>query len=104
MSLSQAQKAMIEKARATGGGSQGVALSDEACAYLVGVIASDLELLDTFPVINPENIPCLLTTRNQVKKIPSLDFLPPIESLFKFDLDADIYFSSLANLHISSMK
>ena len=104
MSLSQAQKAMIEKARATGGGSQGVALSDEACAYLVGVIASDLELLDNFPEINPENIPCFWTTRNQVQEIPSLDFLPLIERLLKLDLDADTYFSSLAKLHKSRMK
>ena len=104
MSLSQAQQAMIEKARATGGGSQGVALSDEACAYLVGVIASDLEILDNFPEITSENIPCFWTTRNQLQQIPSLDFLPLIERLFELNMDADTYFASLAKLHKSRIK
>ena len=42
MTLTLAQRTIIAKARAVGSGEQGVALSDGACAFLVGVIARDL--------------------------------------------------------------
>ena len=49
MSLTQAQRVIVEKARALGGGRQGVALDDSVCTYLVGTIATDLGLLVYFP-------------------------------------------------------
>jgi len=52
--LTQSQLAIVAKARSLGGGQQGVALTDEACAYLVAVIARDLELLAQFPEIKEE--------------------------------------------------
>lgn len=104
MSLSQAHLAMIEKARATGGGPQGVALSDGACVYLITIIAADLGLLENFPEIGSENIPDFWTTRNQRQEINNVDFLPLIERLFKLDPDADSYFASLAKIHKSRIK
>ena len=56
MGLTQLQRTIIAKARAVGGGTQGVALSDGACAFLVGVIARDLSLLKQFPEL-PKRVP-----------------------------------------------
>lgn len=57
MSLAQAQRVIVEKARALGGGRQGLALDDSVCTYLVGTIAKDLGLLDHFPEFRVELAP-----------------------------------------------
>lgn len=56
MALTQAQKAMIEKARSAGVGGQAVPLGDDVCAYLVAIIARDLGLLDHFDEL-PQDLP-----------------------------------------------
>lgn len=49
MGLTQTQKAMVEKARAAGGGGQAISLSDDTCICLIGIIVRDLGLSDQFP-------------------------------------------------------
>lgn len=56
MGLSQTQNAIITRAQSAGGSKQGIVLDNETCAYLVGVIAHDLGLLEKMSHI-PTNLP-----------------------------------------------
>jgi hypothetical protein len=104
MALTQAQRSIISKARAVGGGKQGVALSDEACAFLVGVIARDLRLLKRFPEI-PKNLPEFFGPGPlESLVVPSVDFVALFERLVGLDPNADTYFSCLATLHKARLK
>jgi hypothetical protein len=104
MALTQAQRSIISKARAVGGGKQGVALSDEACAFLVGVIARDLRLLKRFPEI-PKGLPEFFGPGPLERlAVPSVDFVALFERLVGLDENADTYFSCLATLHKARLK
>lgn len=102
--LNQAQRVMVEKARALGAGGQGVALTEAACSYLVGVIVDDLGLERFFPELSNElprffgddPVGCL-----EVADVP---FPPLLERLVELAPDADSYFSCLAELHKSRLK
>ena len=63
MGLTLVQKSIVSKARAVGGGKQGVALSDQACAFLVAVIARDLRMQRKFPEF-PKQLPEFLRGTN----------------------------------------
>lgn len=103
MALTQAQKTLVERAQAAGGGSLGTGLSDEACIFLVSVIAHDLGIEKIFPrkiakqvffnEHNPENM-----------MISDIEFIPLIEKLFQAVPDADTYFACLAALQKSRLK
>ena len=54
MALTQAQRSILEKAKALGGGGQAVALTDDACRFLIAVIARDLDLSKHFPEVPPD--------------------------------------------------
>ena len=104
MALSRAQGAMIEKARSLGGGGQGVALTEGACAYVVGTMVADLGLKDQFPELD-----CVLPAFFGESPVESLelsgvDFFPLLERLIDLVPDADTYFVSLAKLHKTRLK
>jgi hypothetical protein len=104
MALTQAQRSIISKARAVGGGSQGVVLSDEACAFLVGVIARDLRLLKRSPEI-PKGLPAFFGPGLlEDLVVRSVDFVALFERLVGLDDNADTYFSCLATLHKARLK
>jgi hypothetical protein len=104
MALTQAQRTIISKARAVGSGRQGVALTDEACAFLVGVIARDLKLLKQFPEL-PRRMPEFFSPGSlESLVIPLVDFVALFERLVGLDANADTYFSCLATLHKARLK
>ena len=95
---------MVEKARSIGGGAQGVALSEGACAYIVGKIVTDLELNDRFPEI-PAELPSFFGDSSiGALTVPNVAFLPLLERLIDLIPDADTYFASLAKLHKTRLK
>jgi len=102
--LTQSQLAIVAKARSVGGGEQGVALTDETCAYLVAVIARDLDFLPQFPEIKEEP-PAFFGSRPlDALRLPGLDFLAIFERLLTFDPNTDTYFACLAALHKARLK
>ena len=104
MALSRAQRAMIEKARAIGGGAQGVALSEGACGYIVGTIVSDLGLEEEFPEFDHE-LPSFFGEHSMMTlEVPGVAFTPLLERLIGLVPDADTYFVSLAKLHKTRLK
>ena len=104
MSLTQAQRVIVEKARALGGGRQGVALDDSVCTYLVGTIAKDLGLLDHFPEFRTELIPFFGSEPLERIRFPNQDFLALFERLVTLEPNADTYFACLSTLHKSRLK
>jgi hypothetical protein len=110
MALTQAQRAIVAKARAIGGGQQGVALDDETCAYLVAVIARDLGLLDRYSRFRgfpdtEESIPDFFLTRPLSSlRLPGINFMDLFQHLVAHDANSDTYFSCLATLHKSRLK
>lgn len=104
MGLTQAQRTLIEKARATGSGELGVGLTDEACCFLVGVIARDLGLDDAFPEL-PGGLPDFFAeTHPEDLLVCDLDFESLLERLISLVPDADTYFSCLGTLHKTRLK
>ena len=104
MGLTQGQRSIISKARAVGGGKQGIALSDEACAFLVATIARDLGVEKKFPEL-PEDLPAFFSSDSLTGlTVPAVDFLDLFERLLGLDANADTYFSCLATLHKTRLK
>lgn len=104
MALTKSQQAIIAKARSAGGGRQGLALSDDACAYLVGVIASDLGLLERLPEV-PAALPAFFGNQPLTDLcLAGQDFLALFERLVQIAPDADTYFHCLAALHKARLK
>ncbi len=95
---------MIEKARSGGGGEQATTLSDEACSYLVAVIAIDLGLVRKFPKL-PKSLPPFFCDANfSSLVVPGVNFLELLEKLLKLNSDADTFFVCLASLHKHRLK
>lgn len=104
MALSQAQLAMVERSRAIGGGTQGVALSESACAYILAAVVADLDLKSEFPEL-PAKLPAFFGGAPIASlEIPGVPFLPLLDRLVGLSPDADTYFASLAKLHKSRLK
>ena len=104
MVLTQAQRAMVEKARALGAGGQGVALSEGACSYLVGVIVADLGLEASFPEFADE-LPSFFSNEPVSSlEVENVAFMPMLERLVGLVPDADSYFECLAKLHKARLK
>jgi len=102
--LTQAQRAIVENARALGGGQQGVALDDGICTYLVAVIAGDLGLSNRFPEL-PAAFPAFFANEPLERlRLPDGRFLRLFERLVRLDPNADMYFSCLARLHKHRLK
>ena len=104
MALSQAQRTMIERARAIGAGGQAVALDDGACAYLVAVIADDLGLAHRFPELDGVATELFTPKSLSTLSVRDVTFYPLIERLIAANRDADTYFVCLATLHKARLK
>jgi hypothetical protein len=104
MALTQSQKATIAKAQAVGGGRQGVALSKDACAYIIAVIAKDLNLSDRFPEITTDPPAFFGTQPLKSLVITGLNFIRLFERLTTMMPDVDTYFHCLATLHKARLK
>lgn len=104
MALSQAQRAMIEKAQAVGSSRQGIALSESACVFLVGTIVADLGLDSDFPEFSEGVPPFFGSEQTELLATPGVAFLPLLERLVDLVPDADTYFVCLAKLHKSRLK
>lgn len=104
MALTRAQQTLLEKARALGSGAQGVALTDPQCRGLIGIVARDLGLEESFP-----EIPSRLANYFEVKPPESLviedgSVVGMFERLVNLRVDAETYFACLAALHKGRMK
>lgn len=104
MALTQAQRSILEKARSLGGGGQAVALPNGACAFLAGIVASDLELEEHFPEI-PFPLPPLYSEAPLSRlEVPNADCNLLFERLVELNPDADTYFACVAALHKARLK
>lgn len=105
MVLTQSQRALIERARAAGGGELGTGLSEEMCVFIAATVARDLQLLDKFPEIGDAEFPGFFDEPDPRKlEIPRVDFNELIQKLFDIVNDADTYFACLASLQKSRLK
>ena len=104
MALTQAQRALVERARSAGGGALGTRLTDEACCCLVATVASDQGLLDRFPEL-PGDLPGIFDERDPRRLVlPGFDFLTLLDRLLADLPDADTYFACLARLQKARLK
>ena len=104
MVLTQGQKAIVTRAKSLGSGGQAVALSDEACAYLVAVIVRDLGLEARFPEI-PATLPEVFSPGPlSGLELAGIPFLEVFERLVGLDANTDVYFMCLAALHKARLK
>lgn len=103
MGLTRSQEAIWQKARALGAGAQGISITPEACAYLVGRIILDLDLRDRFP--NLPDLPPLFTRESgESLLLEGHDGKGLFEQLVVLKPDADTYFACLAALHKARLK
>lgn len=104
MGLTKTQLSIINKVRSVGGSKQGVALSDEQCAFLVATAAKDLGHLSQL-AIAPTAVPDYFAARSlESLQLPGSDFVQSLERLLKLDQNADAYFDCLAALHKARLK
>ncbi len=102
--LTVSQKAVLERSRSLGAGGQGVALSDEACCFIIATIARDMGLQSQFPEIPPE-LPDFFGSKTLASLVvPRVDLLAWFQRLVNLNRDADTYFACLANLHKARLK
>ena len=104
MVLTHAQRAILERARALGGGGQAVTLTDNACRFILGNIARDLGLLAHFPELPAEISPFFSAYPLASLELHGGDFVPLFERLVGLDQNADTYFGCLAALHKARLK
>ncbi len=104
MALTQSQKAIVTRAQSLGSGGQAVALSDEVCGYLVGVIVRDLGLGARFPEVPATLTEFFSPSPLSRLKLSGVSFLALFERLIGLDSNADIYFGCLAALHKDRQK
>jgi hypothetical protein len=104
MGLSKTQENIWQRSRGAGSGAQAVTLSGAACAYLIGVIAGDLGLRESFPEI-PSDSPGFFDPVDPADL--QMDHPDPralFEHLVQLDQDADMYYACLASLHKARLK
>ena len=96
--------AMIERARSVGGGDQGVALSDGACAFLVATMARDLGIAAKLVSV-PTSLPDFFAPVHPAElTLDGRDFHKELAAVASQVPDADSYFVCLAKLHKSRLK
>ena len=101
--LSQNQKAILERARALGGGSQGIALTDDQCVGLIALVVRDLGLGDSFPDL-PLETQSFFDVPPESLRVSSFNLFEMFEQVLNLNRDADTYFQCLATLHKSRLK
>jgi len=104
MGLTQTQRSILERALAVGGGSLGVALTDEAAVFLVAVIAEDLGLQREFPEFSCPLQSFFTSEPPESLVIQGVNLYQVYEKLLGLCGDADTYFSCLSSLHKSRLK
>ena len=104
MGLTKTQLSIVNKAQSVGGSKQGIALDDEQCAYLVGVVAKDLGILGKLNGFPTDVPPFFASAALESLRLPGLDFLLAFEELVGLDRDADAYFDCLAYLHKARLE
>ena len=95
---------MLERARASGAGTVGISLSDEACNFLIATIATDLGINRQFPELRGEGIDFFAVTPSSAGIAVDASLYDLFERLVSIAPDADTYFSCLAALHRSRLK
>jgi hypothetical protein len=104
LALAHAQRAILERARALGGGGQAVALTEGACRFLFAVIASDLHVLAKFPEFAGPIPPFFGPYPLAALDVTGGDPVELFERLIAEDPNADTYFACLAALHKARLK
>lgn len=104
MGLSRAQMAIVQKARVLGAGKQGIALTEEACNYLLAMVVHDLGLGAHFPELPRSLTPFYGPEPLADREVAGPHFLVMFERLAGLAVDADTYFSCLAWLHKLRLK
>lgn len=104
MALTQTQRTLLEKSRALGSGQQGVALADDQCKALIGIIAKDLGLLERFPEIEHELPSYYAANPPESLVLETGSLMEMFARLVALVPDGDTYFSSLAALHKGRLK
>ena len=104
MGLTKTQAAIWQKARSLGNGAQGVGLSEESCAYLVGRIVQDLQLGRQFPEFAPQLTPFFTDEPLDQLIVQGVDAKALFERLVSSQPDADMYFACLATMHKARLK
>ena len=104
MSLTKAQQALVQRARAVGTSPEAVPLDDAAASYLLVRIAHDLEHRVMFAWANID-IPDLYgDVPTSDLRIEGIDFDVAAEQIFAVVRDADTYFACLAALMKARLK
>jgi hypothetical protein len=104
LALTHVQRAILEKARALGGGGQAVALTEGACRFLLAVIAKDLDVLARFPEFAGSIPPFFGPYPLAALEITGGEPVELFERLIAEDPNADTYFACLAALHKARLK
>lgn len=105
MALTQAQKALWERARAAGAGGQAVGIDDAACLYLLTRAVIDLGLSDQFPELPNATWPLYDKGRPSAQRLSTeVPGITIFERLVALRPDADTYFSCLASIHRARLK
>ena len=104
MSLTQAQKSLIEKARSVGGSEMAVPIDDAAGSYLLARTVTDLGLQAHFAEL-PEDVPPFYETAPvSTLALNGVDFEALAEKVFNSTADTDTYFLCLAALLKARLK
>lgn len=104
MPLTKIQQTIWEKAKALGSGGQATALTNEACAYLVGRIVVDLDLQEDFPELESKAGDFFTSGDLSKLVIENTNATELFARLVSLRPDADMYFACLAALHKSRLK
>ena len=104
MALTKAQEAIWQKAKALGAGNQAVALSDEACAYLLARMISDLGQQPQFPQLRLDVPPLFTGAPASELRLPGVGAKALYEAALAVIPDADTYFACLAALQKARLK
>lgn len=104
MGLTKAQATIWQKARSLGNGEQAVGLSNDCCAYLVGRIAHDLQLTETFPEFAGSLPEFFSDGPLDQLQVEGFDAKALFERLVTIQQDTDTYFACLAAMHKARLK
>ncbi len=104
MGLTNLQRSMLEKARASGAGAMGISLTDEACNFLISTIAHDLAVTEHFPELPNESSDFFSVAPPDARLSLNTGLYELFERLVSVVPNADTYFSCLSALHRSRLK
>ena len=104
MGLSKTQLSALTRIRSGGNSILDVTLDDAVCAYLLGVLASDLGFSSDLPEL-PATLPAFFSEAPlKDSRVDGVAFMPLYERSLALRPDVDAYFACLAKLHKSRLK